>query len=287
MQDAVLTLDGDTKQLVALYEHFARVCQEMIGSLDRFIVAHKSGGEYPPRNEWPDLILEPDLNQISGQLEEEFRLLSRFRAGELPGEVLKAGNRYIKKEDELVGKIEQLTMVPSLLETRRADHALWNYMKVKTGEPIEVHHAKVNDMIAEKLRCYRQNATALYNFLAQLQSGTALAEAKGAEKKVERTMINQLERMTAEMNVLARGDEAHFWQSWRGKRKVRAMQIKAVWRYVQESGRIIEDAELKAICRKIYKREHMDEMVKQGGYPSAVALYSICHAHSAELLRGV
>lgn len=287
MKDETLAVDGDTAQLVTLYGHFAQVCQEMMVALERFIAAYRSGAEFPPRNEWPDMLLEPDINAVRGQLLEEGRLLKRFRPGKLPDEVLKAGNHYIKKEDELVWKVEKLTMLPCLHETRSADHALWNYMKAKSDEPCEVHYAKVDSMIAEKLRCYHQNAISLYSFLARAQSGEMPSEAKALETKTERAMINKLERMTEDMNVLARGDEAHFWQNWRGKKKVRAMQVKAVWRFVQESDRQIAEAELNTVCKKVYKRERMGEMVKLGGYPTAAALYQICHKHSIEILRGV
>ena len=54
------------------------------------------------------------------------------------------------------------------------------------------------------------------------------AEVKLAEQKAERTMLAKLERVTEGMNVLARGEEEHFWHSWKGSRKVRAMQVKAV-----------------------------------------------------------
>jgi len=287
MENENLAVDGDTRELVALYELFAQACDEMMATLDKFIVAFKNGSEFPPRKEWPDLLLEPDFNQISDQLAEEGRLLARFKAGELPAEAVKAGNRYIQKEDELVEKVEELAMMPSLLETRRADHALWNYMKRKTDDPVEIQQAKVKDMVAEKLRCYRQNAMSLYEFLAKSQVGGVQMEIKLAEQKAERTMLNKLERVTEGMNVLARGANKHFWHGWRGKRRVRAIQVRDVWLYVQGLKRTVEESELYVICRDVYKNQKMDRMVEYGGYPSALALYNICHAHSAEILRGV
>lgn len=283
MENETLTVDSDTQELVALYGLFAQACDEMMAALDRFIVAVKDGSELPPREEWPDMLLEPEVNQISDQLEEEGRLLVRFRSGELPAEVVKAGNKYLKKEDELVKKVEELTMMPSLLETRRADHALWNYMKRKTDDPVEIQQAKVKDMVAEKLRCYRQNAMSLYEFIAKMQSGSVQAEAKEPEDGSKEA--RQLRRIESKVNSMALPNHKFFWHYWSNKKRIKMRQLEAVLAYVQ-ANKDIKPEKLHDACKTVYKDKHMERMVACGGYKSDYALYQICHRHIYEFFRG-
>lgn len=283
MKNENLTVDGDTQELVALYGLFARACERMMSALDRFIEAVKNGEAFPPREEWPDMLLEPDINQVSGQLSKEGRLLTRFKAGELPDEEVKAGNHYLHKEDALVKKVEQLTMMPCLLETRRADHALWNYMKGKADDPVEIQQAKVRDMVAEKLRCYRQNAMSLYEFIAKMQSGSVQAEAKEPEDGSKEA--RQLRRIESKVNSMALPNHKFFWHYWSNKKRIKMRQLEAVLAYVQ-ANKDIKPEKLHDACKTVYKDKHMERMVACGGYKSDYALYQICHRHIYEFFRG-
>ena len=283
MENETLTVDGDTQELVALYGLFAQACERMMSALDRFIEAVKNGKAFPPREEWPDMLLEPDINQVSGQLSKEGRLLTRFKAGELPDEVVKAGNHYLHKEDALVKKVEQLTMMPCLLETRRADHALWNYMKGKADDPVEIQQAKVRDMVAEKLRCYRQNAMSLYEFIAKMQSGSVQAEAKEPEDGSKEA--RQLRRIECKVNSMALPNHKFFWHYWSNKKRIKMRQLEAVLAYVQ-ADKDIKPEKLHDACKTVYKNKHMERMVACGGYKSDYALYQVCHRHIYEFFRG-
>jgi len=281
MENETLTVDGDTQELVALYGLFAQACERMMAALDRFIVAFKNGAEYPPRKEWPDLLLEPDINQISGQLSKEGRLLTRFKAGELPAEAVKAGNRYIQKEDELVEKVEELTLLPCLLDSRRADHALWNYMKRKTDDPVDIQQAKVKDMVAEKLRCYRQNAKELTVYLCKVQSAPSEGKVQEGESKEAR----RLERIEGKVDAIARPAGRFFWHDWPNKKRVKMRELEAVLAYVQANDDIGPEG-LHDACKTIYEDKRMERLVEYSGYPNANALYQICHQHVDDFFKG-
>ena len=285
METENLQIDGDAKELVTLYELYAQVCERMLDAVDRFVEAYKAGGEYPPRNEWPDRLLDPDLNKVGIKLAEEASLLKRFGPAGLPNEVVKAGTAYLNKEDTLVNKIELLAMLESLRETHRADHMLWNYMTTKAEVTPEEHAAKVDALIAEKLRCYRQNAKLIYEFLAKMQSERENREAQAQERKDERKAKRQLDRIESKVDVVTQTGNDFFWHAWPKKKRIRMRELEAVLQYVQEH-RNASPEDLHAICTKVFKDWQMFKYVENGGYPSVNALYNCCLKHVDEFFRG-
>ena len=285
MKNETLTVDGDTQELVALYELFAQACERMMDAVDRFVEAYKTGGEYPPRNEWPDRLLDPDLNKVGIKLVEEASLLKRFGPAGLPNEVVKAGTAYLNKEDTLVNRIELLAMLESLRETHRADHMLWNYMTTKAEVTPEEHAAKVDALIAEKLRCYRQNAKLIYEFLAKMQSEGNQREAQAQEPEDGSKEARQLRRIESKVNSMALPNHKFFWHYWSNKKRIKMRQLEAVLAYVQ-ANKDIKPEKLHDACKTVYKDKHMERMVACGGYKSDYALYQICHRHIYEFFRG-
>ena len=282
MENEEIAVQGDAGRLVSLYGRFAQDCERTRLAMDRFIAALKTGAEFPPRSAWPDMLLEPEVNEASGRIAEEGRLLARFRVGELPAEVVQAGDRYIKSEDELVNKVEQLAMMPCLLETRRADHALWNYMKGETEDPAEIQRAKVQEMVAEKLRCYRKNAMEIYGFLAGVRPGSVRLEATGEKGSQAERRLKQIE---GKVDSMVQPCHKYFWHDWPNRKRIKMRQLEAVLAYVQGKENI-KPEDLHVACVKVYQDKNMEKMVAYGGYPSGYSLYQICHRHIYEFFRG-
>lgn len=279
MENEKSTTNSAARQLVATYAFYAQNCEKMMAQLKSF---ERTRLDTERRN-WPDCVLDPDVNRVSGWLEAEGAYLKSFMPGELPVEVVEAGEKYLRAEDELVDYLERLLPDECWSKTRSADHAIWTYMNMASpaGMDWELHGAKIDRLIARKKSVYETNKAVAYRSIMARMAGAEPETAKKSRASVKRLEV-KLDRMAQAMVYLAEGEAAHSWDRFRKTRRVKWEQVRTVWLAAEECKSTGEVTTLRALCRRLFRRENMASQVRNGGYPSFQALYTYCHEHELE-----
>lgn len=266
------TLAVGARALVSLYDEYAEKCEQLTEGAEAFAnwVAFK--GRRPARKTWPDWALDPKLNGVSERLDDEAAELKRFRPGELPEEVVAAGEKYMAAEVALTEALEEVARCESLAQTRTCDFDLWGYVTRRRG--IErfnqrTHEMKIDEKIRRKKECYYANSRALYQVITELMKGNGKRE-----REESRTMA----RIEKKLDVVVSEEPIHCWDALRSK--VRRAQVKAVWQRVKAARAEGKEVELHAECFRAFRQLKMGSM--PGGYPNFHALYKFCREHETE-----
>lgn len=277
MKTTKLEIENAAARLADVYGRYCLLCEAIERELCTFVKAVRLGDKLPPRNEWPDLRLDPQLNSVAAWLDEEGACLKKFRPGSLPEGVVAAGENYLAAEERLVEALEGLERLECLSDTRTREHELWHYMMtpVKGAFSVRTHQALVNEKIAARKQCYFVNKRQVYEAVTR-----ALNAKAPAGNRDEARALRDLRRATMAINRLASEDEVHCWDAL--KAKVRQKQVLAVWQAAKARRAEHKEVYLHELCAELYVKRAMASQKEQGGYPNFHALYKFCNAHQRE-----